>query len=116
MKKKVFCYTCQYYGMCNVHNESCSDHTDVNILTLPAIFNIAEFNTKWLRLHDKWWRRFDREVMNIRKVRLTEFLSGRKPEVVLEEMEKQMKDAVEEEVINGGQPERSAISESTERS
>lgn len=95
MKKN--CYNCKFYGKCAIENYSCPDWVIFNN-DLIATLNISGFNINWMKIHKKWYRKFDLKLISIRHEINQKFLQGQKVETFIETLENKIHNQAMEEI------------------
>jgi len=68
------CFTCNFYGKCDVRVKTCPDWTAWDKSTI--VLNLDAFNGLWLGLHKKWFERYPRSLLNKRRKVIKLYLSG----------------------------------------
>ncbi len=95
------CYNCKFYGKCSVEVKTCKDFIKYDKMDKDVVVNIQQFDAKWMRLHKKWWMRFNPAILLERVSKANALLSGKTIEEWIKEQEKIMSDNLNKEVESG---------------
>jgi len=91
------CYTCQFYGKCNVSTYKCKDW--VKYSGGEVCLSVEGFNIAWLTANDIYiFRHFDHSIMRKRLSDNAEYLSGETVEKVIGDKESKIHDNSIEEI------------------
>ena len=71
---KNTCYTCNFYGKCQVQNKTCADWIPWDGETI--VLNLEAFNGLWIGLHKKWFEKYPKQLLDKRFGQIKLYLAG----------------------------------------